>query len=156
MKLFLANVVLALFWGAVTTSFEPDNLLFGFVLGFVCLWLVRESFDRDNFNRPGRILRLALFFLKELILSAYRVAKYTVSPRMTFRPAIVAMPLRVTSGIEITMLANMISLTPGTLSVDVSTDRSTLYIHAMDVDDPAELIEEIRDGFERRIMEALG
>lgn len=153
MNLFLVNIVLALVWGAVTTSFAPSNLLFGFVLGFLCLWLVRDRFDQRNFKRPGRALRLAGLFVLELCLSAVRVARDTLAPRMTFRPAIIAMPLSVTSETEIMLLANLISLTPGTLSVDVSTDRSTLYIHAMDVDDPDALRAEIREGFERRIRE---
>ena len=155
MNLFLVNIILALLWGAVTASFAPGNLVFGFVLGFVCLWLVRDRFDQRNFKRPGRLLRLAALFLAELCLSAGRVARDTLAPRMNFRPAIIAMPLEVKSETEITLLANMISLTPGTLSMDVSTDRSTLYIHAMDVDDPDALRAEIRDGFERRIKESL-
>lgn len=155
MNLFLLNLVLALLWGAVTTSFAPGNLLFGFVLGFMCLWLVRDRFNPHNFKRPGRALFLAGLFVTELFLSAIRVARDTLAPRMAFRPAIIAFPLRVKSEIEIMLLANLISLTPGTLSVDVSTDRSTLYIHAMDVDDPDELRAEIRDGFERRIIEVM-
>lgn len=153
MNLLLVNIVLALVWGAVTVSFSPGNLVFGFVLGFLCLWLVRDRFNPRNFNRPGRALRLAGLFLLELCLSATRVARDTLRPRMTFRPAIIAMPLEVTSEGQIMLLANLISLTPGTLSVDVSTDRSTLYIHAMDVDDPDALRQEIRDGFERRILD---
>jgi len=155
MNLLLVNLVLALLWGAVTTSFAPGNLMFGFVLGFVCLWFVRDRFDQRNFKRPGRLLRLAGLFLAELFLSAGRVARDTLAPRMNFRPAIIAMPLQVKSETEIMLLANLISLTPGTLSVDISTDRSTLYIHAMDVDDPDALRADIRDGFERRIKEAL-
>lgn len=155
MNLFLANVALAVLWGAVTISFEPSNLLFGFVLGFMCLWLVRDRFDANNFKRPGRALRLAGLFLLELVLSAVRVARDTLSPSMPFRPAIIALPLEVKDEVEIMLLANLISLTPGTLSLDVSTDRSTLYIHAMDVDDPDELRAEIRDGFERRIIEVM-
>lgn len=153
MNLLLVNIVLALVWGAVTVSFSPGNLVFGFVLGFLCLWLVRDRFNPRNFNRPGRALRLAGLFLLELCLSASRVARDTLRPCMKFRPAIIAMPLEVTSEAQIMLLANMISLTPGTLSVDVSTDRSTLYIHAMDVGDPDELRREIRDGFERRILD---
>lgn len=155
MNLFLANIVLALFWGAVTTSFSPSNLLFGFVLGFMSLWLVRDRFNVSNFRRPWRAFRLAGLFLLELVLSAVRVARDTLSPSMPFRPAIIAMPLEVKDEVEIMLLANLISLTPGTLSLDVSTDRSTLYIHAMDVDDPDELRAEIRDGFERRIIEVM-
>lgn len=155
MNLFLLNLILALVWGAITASFEPGNLLFGFALGFFSLWLVRHRFDAHNFNRPVRILRLILLFLAELCLSALRVARDTVSPRMDFRPAIIAVPLDVKHDVEVMLLANLISLTPGTLSVDVSEDCSTLYIHAMNVDDPEELRREIKDGFERRIKEAL-
>jgi len=155
MNLFLLNLVLALVWGAVTASFAPGNLLFGFVLGFVSLWLVRDRFNLRNFYRPLRVLRLVWVFLKELCLSGYRVARDTLSPRLSFTPSIIAFPLDLKHDAEIMLLANLISLTPGTLSVDVSSDRSTLYIHAMNVDDPAELCRDIKDGFERLIKEAV-
>ncbi|MCR9257203.1 MAG: Na+/H+ antiporter subunit E [Alphaproteobacteria bacterium] len=155
MNLFLLNLVLALVWGAVTSSFAPGNLLFGFILGFISLWLVRDRFNLHNFYRPLRIIRLLAVFLKELVISGYRVARDTLSPSMNFKPAIIALPLDVKQDAEIMLLANMISLTPGTLSVDVSSDRSTLYIHAMNVDDPEELCREIKDGFERLVIEAM-
>ncbi len=155
MNLLVVNIVLALIWGVVTNSFSPSNLAFGFVLAYLCLWLVRERFDQRNFLRPVRVLRLAALFVYELALSGYRVARDTLSPRMEFRPAIVAFPLELQSPLGIMLLANLITLTPGTLSVDVSTDRSTLYIHAMDVDDADALRADIRNGFERRIREAL-
>lgn len=155
MNLFLLNLILALVWGAVTASFAPANLLFGFILGFISLWLVRERFDKRNFFRPARAARLAGVFLKELFLSGYRVALDTLSPRMDFEPAIIALPLDLKQDVEILLLANMISLTPGTLSVDVSSDKSTLYIHAMNVDDPDELCREIKEGFERLIIDTV-
>lgn len=155
MSLFVLNLILAVVWGAVTASFAPSNLLFGFVLGFFALWLVRDRVDHRNFFRPVRVLRLVWVFLKELCLSSVRVARLTLRPQMTFQPAIIAMPLDLKKDAEIMLLANLISLTPGTLSVDVSTDKSTLYIHAMDVDDPAELCREIKDGFENLIKDAV-
>lgn len=155
MSLFLVNLVLALVWGAVTGSFAPGNLLFGFILGFFALWLVRDRVDRRNFFRPIRVMRLIWVFLVELWLSAFRVARDTLRPQMTFKPAIIAMPLDLKQDVEIMLLANLISLTPGTLSVDVSSDKSTLYIHAMDVDDPEDLCREIKDGFENLIKDAV-
>ncbi len=155
MNLFLINLVLALMWGAVTANFAPANLLFGFVLGFFSLWLVRDRFNHRNFFRPARFLKLVWVFLKELCLSGYRVARDTLSPQLNFEPAIIAFPLDLKQDGEIMLLANMISLTPGTLSVDVSTDKSTLYIHAMNVDDPDELCREIKDGFEFLIKDAM-
>ena len=97
---------------------------------------------------------LFIFFVKELLLSALKVAWLVVTPKMRLHPAIIAYPLTVTSDLEITLLANMITLTPGTLSIDVSEDRKTLFIHALDVTDREAFIGDIAGGFETRVLEA--
>jgi multicomponent Na+:H+ antiporter subunit E len=94
-----------------------------------------------------------VFFLKELVLSSVRVAIDVIRPQLTMRPAVISVPLDVTSDAEITLLANLISLTPGTLSVDVSDDRSCLYVHAMYGDDAEALRLGIKSDFEHRIRE---
>ncbi len=98
-------------------------------------------------------LSLALFFFTELLLSALRVAWLVMQPKLTLRPAIIAYPLTVTSDAQITLLANMITLTPGTLSIDVSADRKTLYVHAIDIESKEALVEAIAGGFETRVLE---
>jgi multicomponent Na+:H+ antiporter subunit E len=75
-------------------------------------------------------------------------------PRLKLKPMLVAFPLTATSDVEITLLANLVTLTPGTLSVDVSADRRFLLIHAIDVGDREALIRSIRDGLEAKVMEA--
>jgi len=102
-----------------------------------------------------RWLSLILLFIKELILSALKVAWLVLQPRINIRPAIIAYPLTVTTDAQITLLANMITLTPGTLSVDVSEDRRTLYIHAIDIASKEALIGDIAAGFETRILGVL-
>jgi multicomponent Na+:H+ antiporter subunit E len=97
---------------------------------------------------------LMLLFLKELALSAWKVAITVLSPDMKLKPGIFAFPLTVDRDFEITLLANLITLTPGTLSVDVSDDRRTLYVHALDCSDPEARPARYRQGFERKIMEA--
>jgi multicomponent Na+:H+ antiporter subunit E len=82
------------------------------------------------------------------------VAVIVLSPRMDLKPGIIAYPLKVDRDFEITILANLITLTPGTLSVDVSDDRRILYVHAMDASDPEATKRDIAEGFERKIMEA--
>ena len=155
MILFLANIVLGLAWGAVTGSFEAVNLLFGFVLGTLTLTLIREQVDTGSyFGRFVRIADLALLFLVELVKSAVKVAVTVLTPRLSLSPGIIAYPLTVDRDFEITLLANLITLTPGTLSVDVSADRRVLYVHCIDVPDAAATIADIRDGFERKILEA--
>ncbi|HUH49138.1 MAG TPA: Na+/H+ antiporter subunit E [Mycoplana sp.] len=156
MKLFLIAVVFAMVWAAVTGSLSPPNLVLGFLLGLLVLWIVRRDFagGRTVF-RPLKLLSLAVLFIKELALSAWRVAVLVASPKMDLKPGIFAFPLTVDRDIEITLLVNLITLTPGTLSVDVSEDRRVLYVHALYCSDPVAVKRDIANGFERKILEAL-
>lgn len=156
MNLLLLNLILSLVWAAITGGFSPGNLTVGFVFGIAALWPVRHRFDTRAINRPYLLLALAFLFARELVRSGIRVAIDVLRPKLTFKPGIVAVHIDLKSEIEIMILANLISLTPGTLSVDVSKDRSTLYVHAMNIDDPDALRQEIKNGFERRVREALG
>ena len=100
-------------------------------------------------------LALSALLMEQLVLGALRVAWLAAQPKIRLRPALVAYPLVVTSDAQITLLANMITLTPGTLSVDVSADRKTLYIHALDTPDHETLVGAIAAGFETRILAVL-
>ncbi len=152
--LFLINILMALSWGAVTGSFTVMNLVFGFVLSTGALYLIREQVGtRSYFTRAGKAFSLGLLFIYELVLSAWRVATIVIRPKINLQPGIIAYPLTVDQDFEITMLANLITLTPGTLSVDVSEDRKTLYVHCIDVPDPQATIDDIKNGFERKILE---
>jgi multicomponent Na+:H+ antiporter subunit E len=102
-----------------------------------------------------RWLSLIVLFTRELIVSVIKVAWLAVQPKINIRPAIIAYPLTVTTDAQITLLANMITLTPGTLSVDVSEDRKTLYIHAIDMASREALIGDIAAGFETKVLQVL-
>ena len=155
-KIFLINVLLAFTWCAVQGTFTFVNLLFGFVISSAALWLIREQFGTSKyFNRTSLIIGLIFLFLKELFLSVLRVAWLVLKPGQNYRPSFISFPLTVKEPHEITILANLITLTPGTLSVDVSDDNKTLYIHCIDVDDVEALRKDIAEGFERKILEAL-
>ena len=105
--------------------------------------------------RVLRSIGFIFFFLKELLVSSVRVAMDVIKPTISFQPGVIAFPLRASSDMEIMLLANVISLTPGTLSLDVSEDRKTLYIHAMYASDPEAVREEIRVGLEKRLLKAV-
>lgn len=154
--MFLVNVLLAVAWVLVTGGFSVLNGVFGFVLGLAALSLIREQIGTIGYvRRVRRIAALAVLFLFELLLSALRVFKLVLTPDLSkLEPGFIAYPLTVDRDFEISMLANLITLTPGTLSVDVSDDRRTLYIHAIHVPDPEELRTDIANGFERKILEA--
>ena len=155
MRLLLVNLVLTVLWAAVTGSFTVPNLLLGFAVGGLSLFLIRGQGPSTILAaRPAKILSLALLFFKELALSAWKVAVLVARPNMALKPGIFAFPLTVDRDFEITLLANLITLTPGTLSVDVSEDRRVLYVHALDCSDPVGARRDIAEGFERKILEA--
>lgn len=155
MTAFTMNVLFAIVWVAVSGSATFLNFLFGFLVSAMAIGLVREQAQGVSYlRRIGLILSLVLLFFKELALSAWKVAVMVTRPKLEARPGIFAFPLTVDRDFEITLLANLITLTPGTLSVDVSEDRRTLYVHAVDCSDIEGARRDIRDGFERKIMEA--
>ncbi len=155
MILYAINLLMAIVWAAVTGSATLLNLIFGFVLSTLTLGLIREQVNGTGYlSRSLRVASLAWLFFVELAKSAWKVALMVVSPKVDIKPGIFAYPLTVTRDFEITLLANLITLTPGTLSVDVSEDRKTLYVHAIDCSDPEAARRDIADGFERKIREA--
>jgi multicomponent Na+:H+ antiporter subunit E len=109
-------------------------------------------------RRAWRFLVLFLVFLWELSLSAFRVARIVLKPTLEVRPGIIAYPLDVRTDREITALANLITLTPGTLSLDVSDDEKTLYVHAIMIEgeNGAETIREIKGALEKHVARAFG
>lgn len=156
MSFALIAIVLAIVWASITGSFTFLNLLLGGAIGIVSLWFVRDRMVRPvPFLRTRRIISLALLFFYELALSAVRVAWLVITPNLKakLQPGIIAFPLTVETDVEITLLANLITLTPGTLSVDVSDDRKFIYVHALAVPDKEELIRGIATGFETKIIE---
>lgn len=155
MSLYAISILMAVIWATVSGSFTLLNFLFGFVLSILTLYLLRERFVEPEYtSRSRRILSLVLLFLVELAKSAWRVATLVLQPKMDLKPGIFAYPLTVKSDWEISLLANLITLTPGTLSVDVSEDRQTLYVHALDCSDVEAARRDIAEGFEKKIMEA--
>lgn len=98
------------------------------------------------------LMLIGLFF-KELALSVHDVLRAVLRPARIQRSGIVAVPLAVRSEAGIALLANMITLTPGTTSLHVSDDRTVLYVHVMNLSD--ETVAQIKSGFERRVMEVL-
>ena len=153
MNYFLLNLLLALTWAALTGGFTPANFLVGFSLGFLALQVAKLPLGQtDYFRKVPRTLALVAFFLVELFIANLRVAADVLSPRWRIRPRVLAIPLDAESDLEITLLSNMASLTPGSLSLDVSSDRRVLYIHAMYAEDAEKVRRQLKDGFERRLL----
>ena len=141
-------------WVAVTGEVSVANLLEGAVLAGLLVLLLRVPLRRRfRLGKVPKALGLLLYFLKEILLSNAAVARSLLSPVSSLTPGIVAVPLDLKSDAGITVLANLITLTPGTLSLDVSPDRKTLFVHALHVEDPDAFRREVKEGFERRVKE---
>ena len=153
---FLSNLLLSFIWLAVTGTFSFINFGFGFILSFFLLWLIsKNGQDGRYFSRGPKLVAFIFFFLFELIKANLQVAYDVITPRYFMEPGIIKIPLDAKTDMEITFLANLITLTPGTLSLDVSDDRKVLYVHAMYVKDKDSFIADIKNGFERKLLEIL-
>ena len=157
MQLLLYNTLLALNWMLLNGDVSLLNLCIGYVLGYGLLWIVRPIFTSVTyFDKIHKAVAFAFFFLWELFranLSMVRLVLF--KPNHEIHPAIIALPLTAETDAEIALLANLISLTPGTLSLDVSSDHQVLYIHVIDVTDADKLREELQKGLEARLLEVM-
>jgi multicomponent Na+:H+ antiporter subunit E len=152
----LWNLLLALAWVAATGAFNFSNLLVGFIVGLLILVFTRRVVGAPRYlYKIRQVFGLVIFFIWELILANLRVAYDVLTPRHHMRPGVIAIPLDAHSDSEITLLSNLITLTPGTLSLDISADRKVLYLHAMYISDIDEVRRKIKEGFERRVLEVM-
>lgn len=155
--LLAVNLFLTLVWAGLLGSFDIITLTAGFFVTYAFLFLIHRTNPAKPayFSKPPKILAFIGYYLKELVLSNLIVAREIVTPPHTMKPGVVALPLEAKTDLEITLLANLITMTPGTLSLDVSEDRKTLYVHAMYVHDADAMRREIRENLERRVLEIL-
>ena len=98
---------------------------------------------------------LTLFILWEVLLSSFRVAWEVLTPHATSRPGIIRVPIDLRRVDQITLLAHIVTLTPGTVTLDVTEERDALYVHVMFLDDREAVIAAIKDGMESRVRKVL-
>jgi multicomponent Na+:H+ antiporter subunit E len=157
MNIFTLNIALAVAWAALTGNITLSGLAVGFALGSAALYLAKPLFPGCDryFNRVWRWVKLCVLFLYELVVSSIQVIWDVITPNHKARPGIIAMPLDVEDEMEVLLVTNLISLTPGTLSLDVTDDCKTLFIHAMFADDPDAIRAQMKQGMERWVIEAM-
>jgi multicomponent Na+:H+ antiporter subunit E len=151
-NLLLWNIFLALSWIALTGRATPGDFFIAFIIGYVILGFIYRGETSNYFGKVLKAVWLVLFFIWELLISSLKVAYDVLTPTHYMRPGVIAVPLENLTNGEITILANMVSLTPGSLSLDVSSDKRTLFIHAMYIDE-VELVRKRIKRFEQLILE---
>ncbi len=156
MNLLLLNGIFAAVYTMLAGSGQISAFFLGFALGYAVLWLTQPLYpDTRYFQKFPKIVNLAAYFVKELVVSNFRVLWDIITPGHISRPGIIGVPLDAASDLEIFLVANLLSLTPGTLSVDVSDDRRTLFVHVMFLEDVEKTRMEIKQQLERRVLEVL-
>lgn len=151
------NLVLTLLWAGLLGGITLANLVSGFIVSYLLLWLVTRG-QRGHDGYFGKLPRCAgfvVYYLWELVKSNAIIAYDVLTPTHHMTPGVIGIPLEAKTDLEITVLANLITMTPGTLSLDVSPDRRTLYVHAMYIHDADALRREIKENLERRVLELL-
>lgn len=150
--MLLTSILLALVWAALQGEISLTNLVVGYVLGYAILTLLARGgvVSPTLGARSVHAISLAGFFARELLIANFRVAGDVLRGNR-MEPAVVGIPLDVTTDGEILLLSMLINITPGSVTIDLSDDRRTLYVHVMHMKTADETRREIKDGFERRV-----
>lgn len=150
----VVNAIIAFMWMFLTESYTFTSFLVGYMIGAVLLLILDRFFPGTYYlRRVYKVIVLVLIFIRELILSNISIVKMVYTPKLTFEPGIFAYPTSLKKEWEITLLANLITLTPGTLSVAISEDNTQIFIHAMHIDSTRDSINDIKNTFEKAIAE---
>lgn len=140
-------------WAALTGVFSYENMFFGYVLGYGVLWVLTvEEEQLKYFKKVRHVIGFGAYFIWELIKANFLVAYEVITPKPEMTPGIIAIPLDVKTDAEITILTSVIALTPGSFCLDVSSDKKTLYVHGMYTSNKQKFISDIKNGFEKRII----
>lgn len=160
-RYLLYSIPLALLWCFVHGDVTILNFLFGLVLGpfvirpFKPLYKFGEEVSfKDATTRIPREIKFFVILVYEIIMASLAVGKIVIQPKIDIKPGIIAVPIDSKTNLGITAIANTITLTPGTLTLDVSDDRSVLYVHCIDASDPEGVKESIRNDLEKYTLEA--
>ena len=150
----LLNIVLAFLWMFIKVSFDPISFIKGYLFGIIIIFVLRRYFhSRFYLFRMWSFIKLTVIFIRELVMSNIAIVKIVLKPKLDMRPGIFALQTDLTKDWQITLLSSLITLTPGTLVIDISEDNKTLFIHAMDIGEVEAEINSIKNTFEKAILE---
>lgn len=152
------SVALAAMWLSLNGSASAGHALLALLLGLGLPYATRRFWParpaaRAPLRRFGRWVAFVLLVLGDVVVANLQVARAVLGPVRRLAPGFAEVPVDLADERAVVVLAHTITLTPGTLSVDVAPDRRTITIHALDMPDPAAAVREIKSRYERRIAE---
>lgn len=150
------NVVIWALWVDLNGA-SLGQMLLGAVLAIVLPALLRPFWpDPPLVRRPFVAMRLLAVFLWDVVVANLGVARRVLGPLSRLRPALVEVPLDIEEPFVATLLGSIVSLTPGTVSIEIDRTRSLLHVHALDVVDHADLVRTIKARYEAPLKEIFG
>lgn len=151
------SLLLFSIWLLMNNSISPGHIVLAVFFAISIPLLVNSMrSEQPKIRKPWLAVRYFLLVLKDILIANVQVAILVLGPIRKLQPGFIAVPLDVNSDVGITVLASTVSLTPGTVSVEVSEDKQWLYVHALHLDNEQALIDEIKQRYERPIKEILG
>jgi multicomponent K+:H+ antiporter subunit E len=151
------SATLFVVWLLLNNTIDPAHIVLAALLALVVPWFTgRLRPVQPRLRRPALIIRLALLVLWDIVLSNIEVARRILGPEDAIRPAFVWVPLAITDPHAILALAGIITMTPGTLSAELSADGRHLLVHAFNVGDEAALVAQIKARYEAPLKEIFG
>ncbi|MBW3467938.1 Na+/H+ antiporter subunit E [Arthrospiribacter ruber] len=155
-SLLLSNILLALVWVFATGTLTQENFLFGFLISFGILWIINiNKAENKYFTILPKTAWFIIVILGKIVKANLQTVKESLYSKEKLNPAIIKIPLRAETDLEITFLANLICLTPGTMVVDVSTDRKAMFVHTLHCESKEDFIKEIKVKLEDRLLELM-
>lgn len=153
---FILNLVIALLWVLLKDEdyFKVSTFIAGYLVGIVILYIMHRFYGtRFYLRRVWCIISLVWLFIAELLSSSVSVMRQVVTPNLNIKPGIFTYETSLTSDWEITALALLLTLTPGSVVMEVSEEGNVFYIHAMDVEETKDQVLRSIARFERAILE---
>lgn len=150
----ILSALLFAVWLLLVNTLDPAHLVLAALLAIVVPWFTEKLRpERPRIRKPLVIVKLGLTVLRDIVLSNIEVARRILGPESAIKPSFVWVPLALTDPHAILSLAGIITMTPGTLSAELSPDRLFLLVHAFNVDDEAALIAQIKARYEAPLKE---
>ncbi|MGP0149824.1 Na+/H+ antiporter subunit E [Pseudomonas oryzihabitans] len=150
----LLTMLLTIAWLLLNNTLSLGQLLLGLLLGWGIPLLCRDFLLRTpRLRRPGLLLRYMLVVLYDIVVANLHVARLVLGRPEALRPAFIEVPIDIEDEFLLTLLACVVSLTPGTVSSGLSGDRKTLLLHSLDVDDQDEVIRQVKTRYEAPLKE---
>ena len=148
------TAVLVVVWLLLNGTVSAGHVVLGAALGILIPMFTQRFFPEPvNLSRIGIIVRFLAIVLWDIVTASISVARLTLGPTSKLRPRVVRGPVALADDFALTALASTISLTPGTVSAELSPDREHILIHALDVADESALVRTIKERYEAPIKE---